>query len=168
MQNHVGEFGGRTSAFSQHIVSFLVTHALTTVNSYVKHQLSRRGNSSTGLVVNSDLDWVFVSQACPLAILNMIYFDMHQFSSSDRLAIAIDFDMTNSTTKPRHKRIIIPRTWRPEDQGMIASVHAYVTETSPRNTTAAQLQQVLRAEAEADYVAQCKRGMISNEEICGL
>ena len=166
--HHVGEFGGRTSLFAQHLVSFLVSHAPTAINSNVAHQPSRRGLSSAGQVVISDLDWFFVSHACSMPVLDVTYFDMQNFSKTDRLAIAVDVDIANSSIKPREKRIIIPRTWKPEGQGMIASVHAYVTDASPAHTPAAQLQQVLRAEAEADYVDQCRRGMVSNEALCDL
>ena len=96
-----------------------------------------------------------------MKVANLQYFDMHRFSTSDHLAITVDFLLPNPIRKPRLKQLIIPRTWRPEDQGMIASVHAFVTSYSPQQTTAAQLQQILRREAESDYVAQRQRDMLT-------
>ena len=153
---------------TRHIVNFLAAHALTAVNSYVEHPQSRHGTSSAGTAVHSDLDWIFISHSCPMPIVNLQYFDMRRFSTSDHLAIAVDFQVSNPTPKPRFKQLIIPRTWLPEDQGMIANVHAFVTAHSPHQTTAVQLQQVLRKEAETDYVEQRKRDKLTPEELLGL
>ena len=65
----------------------------------------------------------------------------------------------------QQRRIRIPRTWKPEEQGMLAGSHHSVTTMPVRHSPSHIFQSTLGEEAEKDFLGKRARRIICFDEL---
>ena len=165
-----GQHSGAATAYCEEVLRFILDHDLVIVNSFVPHTPSR---SSFQTDARTDLDWICVSKTFKGTLRTCTYHDINAFTTIDHLAIMTSFELSQPHlfSNPRSRRkgqTHISKSWRPSEEGMIAGMHAFVTEHSPDTTSTRELAEAARKEAESDYNTQRELCIPSDSEILDL